>query len=211
MMIPMVEKKLNVETRVKCATCGTCDYDFPRVELPEGYSLECDKCRQGSPGKPMKTVRHCSMCREPIIVLGVSGGVRLTCNQCAKKDPKLIEIEALVNERDKYREALNELHHNESSARVKWLELSESFDEQLAARVQEVADENLELKAQLNHKEEASLTDRLKMKMRLKYGESDRQRLHDFAAWLIEEAGWEGSRTKVIDVDEVLDRYLKDD
>jgi len=204
-----MRKKLNSAVRVKCSTCGKVDHTLPNVELPPGYSLECDRCRQGSPGKPMKTVRHCSMCREPLVVMGVSGGVRLTCPKCAKKDPKLIEIETLVSERDKYREALNEMHADEATARMQYNELQESFDTRVAEQVHVVQEENLELKKQLEHREEASLTDRLRAKMRLKYGESDAQKFQAFAEWLIEDRGWQDTNTE-IDLREVVRQYLDD-
>lgn len=202
----MAKKKPKKPALVKCATCGVTNYDFPNVEIPPGYELECDKCRAGSPGKPRKMVRHCSMCREPIIVMGVSGGVRLICKDCAKIDTKLIQVEAMVSERDKYREALNEARHVEGSARVELVALKEEFDEKIVARVHEVQEENLDLKKELAHREETSLTDRVQAKMRLKYGETEAQMFEGFARWLIEDRGW--SAGEKISLDDLVRYYL---
>ena len=133
------------------------------------------------------------MCREPIIVMGVSGGVQLTCRDCAKKDPKLISIEAVTSDRDKYRTKYNELLHDENSAREQFATLQRSFDHAITQQVDAVQQENLELTEKLNHKEESTLTDRLKAKMRLKYGETDQEKFVDFAIWLKDERRWSTS------------------
>ena len=191
---------------VRCATCGQSKYGSD-ADVPEGYVLECERCRQGTPGRPMKAVRHCSLCREPIITMGLSGGVRLTCAKCAKKDPKLIEVEALVKERDKVREKLNDLLRNRTEAEADLDHLKRNFDEQLAAKTQAIVDENEDLKAQLAHKEESTLADRIKAKMRVKYGETEKQKLRDFLEWVRVSAEW----TKSMDVDALVEDYCREE
>ena len=191
----------------KCATCGQVNLRVPMVEVPPGFVLECDKCRMGSPGKPQKTLRHCSLCREPIIVMGLSGGVRLTCRACANKDPELIEVEALVKERDKYRAKLNGIYADEHTASVELANLKIDFDRLVTERVQKVQNENLELKDKLSQQEDDTLTKRIQAKMRLQYGDSDSSKLYDFGAWLLEERGWKAGEE--IRLDALVDYYLK--
>lgn len=188
----------------KCATCGRVDHSI-RVELPKGYVLECERCRQGTPGKPMKQVRHCSICREPVITMGLSGGVRLTCPKCAKKDPKLVEIEAVVRDRDKLREKVNDLMRNRTEAEKELEELQREFKNQLEAQSSEILRDNEELRAELVAKEENSLAARVQAKMRAKYGATEKQKLREFLEWVRVSADW----TKSLDVDALVEDYCR--
>lgn len=152
----------------------------------------------------MKQVRHCSICHEPIITMGLSGGVRLTCNNCAKKDPKLVSVEAAVQERDKLREKLNEVLANRTEAETELDKLRDNFEQRFIAKNKEILEENEALKYDLRQREETSLAARVQAKMKLKYGESEKQRIRDFARW-VQERGWpEGW-----DVEALVDEFCK--
>lgn len=191
---------------VRCATCGQKKYG-EHVDLPKGYALECERCRTGTPGKPMKQVRNCSLCREPIIVMGLSGGVRLTCSECAKKDPKLVEVEAVVRDRDKIREKLNDVLRNRTEAETELEKLRAEFKHQLEMQSSEILRDNEELRAELVAREENSLAARVQAKMRMKYGESEKQRLRDFAEYFLDVLNIEPKEFGR--VDEVVDEFCE--
>ena len=188
----------------RCGTCGRVDHGI-RVDLPKGYVLECERCRLGTPGRPMKQVRHCSMCREPIITMGLSGGVRLTCAPCAKKDPKLVEVEAVVRDRDKLREKVNDLMRNRTEAETELEKLQREFKHQLEEQSSEILRDNEELRAELVAREENSLAARVQAKMRMKYGATEKQKLRDFLEWVRVSADW----TKSLDVDALVEDYCR--
>jgi len=153
----------------------------------------------------MKQVRHCSLCREPIITMGLSGGVRLTCAQCAGKDPKLVNIEAAIQERDKLREKLNDVLANRTEAETKLEELQREFKHQLEEQSSEILRDNEELRAELVAKEENSLAARVQAKMRAKYGATEKQKLREFLEWVRVSADW----TKSMDVDALVEDYCR--
>jgi hypothetical protein len=171
--------------RVSCVTCGCTNY-AEGATPPTGWGLECKRCREGTPGKARKSVRHCSICREPIITHGISGSVRLICNVCAEKDRSLIDVEKSVRMQSKLREELAQAHEQINKMDNVQVQMKADFQQALEARTQEALTENKQLKWELQQKEENSLADRIKAKIRLKYGESDRKRLIEFLTWLKE-------------------------
>lgn len=188
--------------RVECGVCHQTSYSSPSGQIPQGWALECDRCSKGTPARPKKSVRHCSLCQEPIIVMGVSGGVRLLCRVCAKKDANLVDVEKLVKERNSLLLKVNDLMENTTTERAQLEKLKEEFQTRLHHKTREIREENDSLKLELQRKTETTLSDRIKAKVKLQYGQTRRGLLEDFLEWYetngVEERGKSA----------VLDRYF---
>lgn len=186
---------------VICATCNKRGKRAPEnFELPEGFYLECERCHKGTPTNPRKTVRHCSMCQEPIIVMAIPGDVRLLCRTCAGKDVSLVAVEAIAKERSKLLVKVNELEEQKSKAAVELDRYKQEFQTQLHHRTQEVLDRNQALQAELEQKKEDTLADRIRMKMQTKHWQTQDETLREFLVW------FQVACTDV-DIGDVLERY----
>lgn len=192
---------------VRCATCGRSWGFGEKVNLPEGYNLECDDCRAGTPGKPRKTVRHCSMCRESIVVFGVSGGVRLVCAKCAAKDEKWAAGERLAQERDKARNQLNEVLRRTEVLERERDEARAETRERVRIATTEINEANRLLQQQVKDQEEESLAVRIQAAKRRQFAPDEREVVVDYLKWCADKgySNWEQIGQMV----EYLDRYLE--
>lgn len=211
-----------MSAEVKWDKCATCGRGGARAGLiPKGFVMECEQCHGSTPGKARKTVRHCSICRTPIVTFGIPGGVRLICPTCARLDTSLIDLEKSAKAQMKLREQVDHAQAEIHKLCGEQAQMREDFQKKLEERTGEILDENERLKYELEEKARDTLADRIKAKVRLKYGESDRRRLMDFLEWLQKtHADFWKANTPVEDVvdfdewlqeltvDKVVDEYL---
>lgn len=188
--------------RINCATCNKTAYTKDGAN-PVGWALECDRCRAGSPGKPRKTVRHCSVCQEPIIVMGVPGGVRLMCPNCAKKDLRLVDVENITRERNHLLARVNDLEEHKDMMAAKLVQQQKNTDTMVAVALKDATMEIAALKLKLQERAEQTLAERLKAKMEMKHWQTKKETIREFLEW------FQATHTDV-DVDAVLRRYLDD-
>lgn len=192
---------------IRCATCGRSWGFGEKVSLPEGYSLECDTCRAGTPGKPRKTVRHCSMCRKDVVVFGVSGAVRLVCGECAKSDKKWAAGEQLAMERDKARSRMNEMIRRAEILEKDRDELQREMQERVRIATTEIVEANKLLQQRVKDQEEETLAVRIAAAKRRQYGPDEREVVVDFLKWCADK----GYRTweEIGELVKYLDPYLE--
>lgn len=167
-------------TLVDCDTCG----DKLLMEEQQGYYVECKACRDKTPGKALKRVRNCSICGVDIITFGVNGAVRLVCASCATKDPLLLGSEKIARERDGFRKRVEELNEHNADLRTQLHSMKATCDSRMRELEVGLKAENERLKNEIEHKDENDLAARLQTKLRMQYGETDKQKLLSFMVWL---------------------------
>jgi len=190
--------------------------------------VECKRCYEGSPGSPRKTIRSCSKCGSNIVVMGVPGAVRLLCKDCGDLNPVLADVERLRRDRDRYHTKLCDLQEaGDNLPTVEELEagLKESLEKKysgiIAANDRVIASQDhagkllrqeiLELKDKLSNHREYALADRIKAKLRMKYGDTEKKQLTDFVEWLIEEKGFssfEGNQKLPVSTPDLVDTFV---
>lgn len=176
--------------------CHTCKRTL-RVQLSgldaEICVVECERCSDVEK-RARKTLRHCSLCHEPIVVVGVPGGVRLICQDCAGKQEDLVTREKLVqanrrllDQGNDLREKLREMEAAKVAAETNVAEQIAKAVVQSEKKVAQVEEEKKSLQAELAQRADIDLADRLKTKMRERFerlGVSERVVLEGFIDWL---------------------------
>lgn len=173
-----------MSTEVRWDKCATCGRSGRAGLLPKGFVMECERCHEATPGKARKAVRHCTVCRAPIVTFGISGGVRLICPTCARLDTSLIDLEKSAKAQVKLRDQVQSAQAEIQKLCGEQAQMREDFQKKLEERIGETLEENERLKREMEAKAQDTLADRIKAKVRLKYGESDKRKLMDFLEWL---------------------------
>lgn len=186
-----------------CGACGQSVWNGGQVSLPAGWGVECERCKTGTPGTPRKAVRHCATCREPIVVFGVSGGVRLICAKCAKHDDHLVPLEAAARDRDKARAQLNEVLRRTQFLEEERDKLQEEMGKRVQIATREIEQANKLLQTQVKDQEEDLLASRIQAAKRRQYADPDREVLTAFLSWLAVRGYW-GCK----DEGPILDQFL---
>jgi hypothetical protein len=192
----------------KCVTCGQAPWNAGQVAIPKGWVFECDRCRAGTPGKPVKTVRHCASCREPIVVFGVSGGVRLICRKCAEHDDHLVPLEAVTRERDKARAEMNEVQRRLASLETERDKLTAEMKDRVRVATEELSAANGLLQQQVAEHEDELLAAKIQAAKRQQYGVSERELLVEYLRWSADKGhrGWEDVGAEVERLNDFLER-----
>lgn len=176
------------ESSNRCVTCGNNHAD--------SYVLECDACYNGTPGSPKKIVRHCSICGKNIITYGVVGSVRLVCGPCAEKDLGLIESEKIARERDRLLNFMESMSRERAQLQANLSNLKKEFEQQS----KDLIEENRKLQHEIDSSEDNALAIRLQAKMRMQYGENDKQKLLSFLEWARKMIVADASDEKIVEV-----------
>jgi len=200
--------------RVNCVTCGRADYADGSTP-PAGWGLECKSCKEGSPVRPKKAIRHCSYCRADIVVMSVPGGVRLVCSKCAVGDKNLVDTEKVQRDNHTLMAKLSDAEEQLATARTNLHTMEQAQEAELRTKLKIAKDElresaeaveaeNLNLKRELQKKAEQTLADRIKAKMEAKPWQTRRETVREFLEWL----KLSSVRYVDMDIEEILDRYI---